>query len=336
MLTVVKKVVGGAASPSAFTMHVDAAGTSADTSFAGDAKGTSVAVPEGAYSVTESGGPANYTATFSAGCSGTIAVGDEVTCTVTNTYTPPTTTTVTPPAETTVTVAPSPKVDLKVTKAADPSTVPVGALVTYTVTVVNQPLAAGTSFTATDVTLVEPLPAGVTFVLVSPSQGSCTQTAAEVVCKLGSLEPAQMAAVVLKVRPTSPGKLVNSAAALAAEPEVNPADNSATAVVTVLGPFKPPAVCAVLRIRPISLQVGKGKAIVVTVRDQRGKALVGALVTVRGPGILVRGRTSAAGVFARVLHPKKPGVLIVHVPGGSVKCIGRVGVVGVFQPPVTG
>ena len=84
-LTVIKRVIndnGGARQPADFTINV--AGTSpVPASFPGSAAGTIVAIAAGPYNVTESG-PAGYTATFSADCSGALAIGDSKTCTITN------------------------------------------------------------------------------------------------------------------------------------------------------------------------------------------------------------------------------------------------------------
>ena len=78
------------APPSASDFTLDSGGTN-DTpdDFAGaEAPGTEVSLDAGAYDVTESG-PAGYTASYSADCSGTIALGESKTCTVTNTTTRP-------------------------------------------------------------------------------------------------------------------------------------------------------------------------------------------------------------------------------------------------------
>lgn len=336
-LTVKKVVVGGTAVPGNFTIDVNASGTTADTSFAGSATGTTVSVPAGAYSVGEHGGPAHYVASKSAGCEGTLAEGASATCTITNTYQPPETPTTTTTATTTTPVVPK-AVDLVVTKVDTPDPVAVGGLLTYTITVTNRPPSDGPAFTATDVTLVDPLPSGVAYVTASPSQGTCTVETNGLVCKLGSLEPGAAATVVTTVRPGSAGTLTNTVVALAAEPELNAADNSATAVTTVRGPFAPPALrCTAITVHPISLRVGQKRVVIVRVSDQRGKPLAGARVTIRGPGVNVHGTTSKTGIYRHVFHPKKPGILVVRAqPGASGKCLGRIGVVGVFQPPVTG
>src|SRR5439155_4298002 len=85
-LTVIKRVVndsGGNAGAGDWTMTVNNNGTSLP-SFTGSAAGVTVTLAPGAYSVAESGGPAGYTPTVSAGCGGTIASGEHKTCTITN------------------------------------------------------------------------------------------------------------------------------------------------------------------------------------------------------------------------------------------------------------
>jgi hypothetical protein len=83
---VIKQVVndnGGTAVPAAWMMTITNNGT-ALTPFAGSATGVSTTLAAGSFSVTESGGPAGYTGTPSADCSGQIAAGEQKTCTLTN------------------------------------------------------------------------------------------------------------------------------------------------------------------------------------------------------------------------------------------------------------
>ncbi len=85
-LIVVKHVVnddGGSATASQFTMTIGGVTAAGGNSFPGSEAGTDKLVTLGSYTVTESG-PAGYTASFSAGCSGSIAAGETKTCTVTN------------------------------------------------------------------------------------------------------------------------------------------------------------------------------------------------------------------------------------------------------------
>jgi hypothetical protein len=84
-----------------------------------------------------------------------------------------------------------------------------------------------------------------------------------------------------------------------------------------------------------SVAVGRRTVVVVTVRDQRGKRMRGVAVTARGPGIKVTARTNRKGVVRFRLRPRSPGILSLKVPGKSA-CTRRVGIVGAFEPPVTG
>src|SRR5205807_1623161 len=85
-LRVIKQVVndnGGTALAGAWQMTVTNNG-SPMTPFPGSAAGTNVTLSVGSYSVAESGGPAGYTPSLSAACSGTIAASETKTCTITN------------------------------------------------------------------------------------------------------------------------------------------------------------------------------------------------------------------------------------------------------------
>ncbi len=121
--------------------------------------------------------------------------------------------------------------DLGVAKIAAQPVVPVGSNLTYTVTVTNHGPAG-----ATGVTLTDPLPAGVTFVSVIASQGSCGQAAGVVTCSLGDLAVATSAQVTIVGTAATAGTKVNTATVTSAGTELNPADNSASASVTVPAP----------------------------------------------------------------------------------------------------
>src|SRR6266550_750830 len=84
-LTVIKHVVndnGGTKVASDFSITVTNNGSAA-APFAGTEGGTAVSLNPGSYSVAE-GAAAGYTASLSAGCTGTIATGESRTCTITN------------------------------------------------------------------------------------------------------------------------------------------------------------------------------------------------------------------------------------------------------------
>jgi hypothetical protein len=85
-LTVIKHVIndnGGTAAASAFTLDSGGVNDTPSNFPGAEAPGTNVTLDAGSYNVSETG-PAGYTASYSAGCSGYIAIAQNKTCTVTN------------------------------------------------------------------------------------------------------------------------------------------------------------------------------------------------------------------------------------------------------------
>ncbi|MGH9523933.1 MAG: PKD domain-containing protein, partial [Terriglobales bacterium] len=88
---------------------------------------------------------------------------------------------------------------------------------------------------ATSVTLTDTLPSQVTFVSATPSQGTCSGTTT-ITCALGSLASGTSAVVNITVTAANIGSAINTASVSAAESELNTANNSATATVTIVPP----------------------------------------------------------------------------------------------------
>ncbi len=122
----------------------------------------------------------------------------------------------------------NPAADLELTKTDSPDPVPVGGLLTYTLSVHN----AGPS-SAPAVQLTDTLPAGVTFESATPSQGTCSEAAGIVDCALGTLADAATTTVAIKVRPQSTGTITNQASVLSLALDTDPLDNNASAETTV-------------------------------------------------------------------------------------------------------
>ena len=72
----------------------------------------------------------------------------------------------------------------------------------------------------------------------------------------------------------------------------------------------------------------------IVVKDTRGKVMKGVKVTVKGSGLSVSGKTGRSGIARVAVTPRSPGLLTISA--GSARCSKRLGVLGVFQPPVTG
>jgi uncharacterized repeat protein (TIGR01451 family) len=127
-----------------------------------------------------------------------------------------------------------PDADLAIAKTASASLLPVNNNLTYLLTVTNK---AGEA--ANGVTVVDTLPAGVTYLVAATSQGSCAQAAGVVTCNLGTLPVGGTAVISITVRANTAGVQQNSASVSSFGAELTPADNVATASTTV---YSQPAV----------------------------------------------------------------------------------------------
>ncbi len=117
--------------------------------------------------------------------------------------------------------------DLSVTKSSSPNPATVGQNLTYTITAAN----AGPD-TATDVTVTDPLPLGVTLVSATPSQGTCSGTLS-ITCSLGSIGAGASATVAIVILPQLAGTLVNSATASSGTSDPTPGNNTGSTSTTV-------------------------------------------------------------------------------------------------------
>jgi len=112
--------------------------------------------------------------------------------------------------------------DLSITKTG-PSTIFTGLQFTYDITVSNDGPDAATNATVTDV-----LPAGVTFVSAVPSQGTCSGTTT-ITCNLGTINSGATATIALTVLPTATlGTISNTATVESVETDPTPANTAST------------------------------------------------------------------------------------------------------------
>ena len=102
---------------------------------------------------------------------------------------------------------------------------------TYTLTVTN-----GGPDTGLGATVVDQLPAGMTFVSATPTQGGCGESGGTVTCHLGAIPAAGTASVDIVVNPTTAGTFTNSASVSSSlnDPNgQNNADSESTSVCRV-------------------------------------------------------------------------------------------------------
>jgi virginiamycin B lyase len=106
-----------------------------------------------------------------------------------------------------------------------PNSVTPGSNVTYTLTVTNNGTAG-----ATGATLIDTLPAGVTFVSAT---GGVTPVGGVLTFNIGNLAAGASASFTIVVTPTATGSLTNTAAASMNQTDPTPADNSLTQLTAV-------------------------------------------------------------------------------------------------------
>jgi uncharacterized repeat protein (TIGR01451 family) len=115
--------------------------------------------------------------------------------------------------------------DLSIIKVDSPDPVGVGGEITYRLRVRN----LGPS-DATGVIVTDTLPANVNF--VSASSG-CSRSGRTVTCNIGNMRDGETAVRLIRIRPTTPGKVTNTATVRANEPDGRSGNNTATTVTTV-------------------------------------------------------------------------------------------------------
>ncbi|MCZ7544391.1 MAG: DUF11 domain-containing protein [Anaerolineae bacterium] len=120
-----------------------------------------------------------------------------------------------------------PQANLSLTKTDSPDPILVGNNLMYTITVNN----AGPD-AATGVTVTDTLPANVTLISLTPSQGTCVGTTA-ITCNLGTINSGANATIAIGVATQAQGVLSNTALVTADQDDPAPGNNSDTETTTV-------------------------------------------------------------------------------------------------------
>lgn len=161
--------------------------------------------------------------------------------------------------------------DLGLALSASASTVGAGGALTYALTVTDDG-----PIDSTGSTVVDTLPAGVTFVSASPG---CGLASGKVTCNLGAL--ASGASTTLSIAATAPGhaaSLTDTAAVTGHEKDFVASNDDASVMVSVLGPAKP--VISRLTIKPATLHPAKrGASAAAAVKQKKKAPATGATVS---------------------------------------------------------
>ena len=122
--------------------------------------------------------------------------------------------------------------DLSIHKFASADPVSTGSAFSYHVAVVNN----GPD-DAAGVTMTDTLPAGVTFVSATPSQGTCDHASGTVTCDLETILAFELATVEIAVTaPAVVGPITNTASVSTTDTDPDPSNNTATVDTTVVAP----------------------------------------------------------------------------------------------------
>ena len=113
--------------------------------------------------------------------------------------------------------------DVSLAKVGPAGRSPTGRNMTYTLTVSN-----GGPEVASDVVVTDTLPASVTYVSATPSQGSCSQAAGVVTCNLGTILAEASATIDIVVKPTVAGVITNTASVAFSAGDLDTSDNTAS------------------------------------------------------------------------------------------------------------
>ena len=274
---------------------------------------------------------------------------DSATVTVHCSSTPPTTPTtpVTPPTDEFM--------DVQVAKDATPQVQLVNgqASVSYTVRVRNN----GPN-QAHNVTVADAAPSGVTFLAVTqaPVGGGCSITGGVLLqCSLGTLGPGVERVIGVSARVTQTGTYVNCAMATGDGKDTNGSNNRACASTLVTAPVTPPAptpkpkptkptpkpkpapnLCRVLKVTPGMVKANGDRQLVIAKVTKSKTPVGGVAVRFTGIGLNKVVKTNKQGVARVGVTPSKAGIMLVRITNVKACNSARIGVVGVFEPPVTG
>lgn len=195
-------------------------------------------------------------------------------------------------AVTTTTVSPAGSggsADLSLTLVDQPDPVNVNGTLIYTAVLTNNGPASAPGVIVTD-----SLPAGVSLVSATPSQGTCSTSGNAITCSLGTVATGGTATVLITVIPLTPGPLSTVATVSSGVADPNPANNQATASTTVSPAASGSANISVSKTAaPNPASVNAPLVYTVTVRNAGPDAAPGVVVVDAIPGGLTIGSISS-------------------------------------------
>ena len=186
--------------------------------------------------------------------------------------------------------------------------------------------------------------------------GGCSITGGVLLqCSLGTLGPGVERVIGVSARVTQTGTYVNCAMATGDGKDTNGGNNRACASTLVTAPVTPPAatpkpkptkptpkpkpapnLCRVLKVTPGMVKANGSKTLVVAKVTKSKTPVSGVAVRFTGIGLNKVVKTDKQGVARIGVTPSKAGIMLVRITNVKACNSARIGVVGVFEPPVTG
>ncbi|MDR6889202.1 MULTISPECIES: SdrD B-like domain-containing protein [Variovorax] len=217
--------------------------------------------------------------------------------------------------------------DVIVTKAASPGPVPVGQLLTYTLTARNRSVQEDSFSRAWGVQVTDTLPSGLMFMSAAPSGGgSCTTLPSttqatgagnnQLVCRWDSLTRNQQQTVTVRVRPLyaiNGTSITNNVVIATSTPETITTNNQASAAVSVISPTYDLVVTKNDDVDPVN--VGDNVTYTITVSNNSGSTAEGVRLIDTLPGAGPGGEP--APTFMSASAPAGSGVTITTPAVGS-------------------
>ena len=244
--------------------------------------------------------------------------------------------------------------DLKVVKDATPQVQLVNgqADVAYSLLVRNN----GPN-QAHNVVLSDAAPSGVTFLAATTDATvSCTVTAGLLECTFGTLGPGVERTIGFTARVTQTGTYENCATVVGDGGDTSSANNTDCAETLVTAPLTPPVTpptppvtpkpkpkpkpvantCRVLKVRTGMVKANGHRQVLVASVTRSRNPVKGAKVRFQGAGMSKAVRTNAKGLARIKVKTTRAGIIQVRIVSAKACNTARIGVVGVFEPPVTG
>jgi hypothetical protein len=172
-------------------------------------------------------------------------------------------------------------------------------------------------------------------------------------CSLGTLGPGVERIIGLSARVTQTGTYENCATATGDGKDTNGANNRACASTLVTAPVTPPTttpkppvkpkpkpkplnICRVLKVTPSMVKANGARQIVLAKVTRSKTPVAGVAVRFTGTGLVKVVKTNKRGIARLSVTPSKAGIMLVKITSAKACNTARIGVVGVFEPPVTG